>query len=228
MSEAMAGYYAKNLAAERLRRVYDIAPPRVRRYLDAELEHVRSKVRASDVVLELGCGYGRVLEKLSPYAHLVVGIDSAAASLTFAREWLGDRANVHWATMDAITLGFRDGAFDVVTCIQNGISAFGVDRTALMREAVRVTRPGGTVLFSTYAAVFWPDRLDWFRRQAAEGLIGEIDPARTCGGVITCKDGFRATTATPDDFRRLAATLNLTATIQEVDASSLFCEIRAP
>jgi 2-polyprenyl-6-hydroxyphenyl methylase/3-demethylubiquinone-9 3-methyltransferase len=128
--------------------------------------------------------------------------------------------------MDAVALGFRDGVFDVVACIQNGIAAFDVDQTALMREAVRVTRPGGILLFSSYAAAFWPERLDWFHRQAAEGLIGEIDPARTGDGVITCKDGFRATTATPDDFRRLAATLDLNATIQEVDASSLFCEVR--
>ena len=52
--------------------------------------------------------------------------------------------------MDAAALGFRDRVFDVVVCIQNGISAFKVDRRALIAEAIRVTRPGGSVLFSSY------------------------------------------------------------------------------
>ncbi len=32
----MGSYYAENLSAHRLKRVYDLAPPRVRQYLDAE------------------------------------------------------------------------------------------------------------------------------------------------------------------------------------------------
>ncbi len=54
----MSNYYNDKLSAERLVRVYDIAPPRIRKYLDAEIEHVVKKIRQSDIVLELGCGYG--------------------------------------------------------------------------------------------------------------------------------------------------------------------------
>ena len=53
---------------------------------------------------------------------------------------------------------FRDGGFDVVVCIQNGISAFHVDRRLLIERAVRLARQGGQVLFSTYSERFWPDR----------------------------------------------------------------------
>ena len=51
-------YYSDNLAAERLKRCYDIAPPRVRQYLQAELDFVLDRVRPGDVILDLGRGYG--------------------------------------------------------------------------------------------------------------------------------------------------------------------------
>jgi SAM-dependent methyltransferase len=216
-------YYANKLSAERLRRVYDIAPPRVRRYLEAEIDYLLSRITPGDRVIELGCGYGRVLERIAAKAGLSVGIDNSLPNLLMAREVLGPSCLLF--AMDAATLGFADGLFDVVACIQNGISAFKVDQLALMREALRVTCPGGRVLFSSYSARFWDHRLEWFELQAAEGLLGEIDRDQTRDGVIVCKDGFRATTFGPDDFAALAARLGRKAIIEEFDSSSVFCEI---
>jgi SAM-dependent methyltransferase len=224
----VSGYYDDKLAAARLRRCYEIASPRVRQYLDAEMEYVLSRLKPGDVVLELGCGYGRVLPALAGKTRLVAGVDTSFASLALAREELAAYRNVHLVQADAASLGIRDNVFDVVTCIQNGISAFHVDPGELVAEAVRVTKPGGTVLFSSYAEAFWEERLAWFEAQAAEGLLGEIDYQRTGDGVIACKDGFTATTFGPEDFRSLAAPLGLTAHVEEVDGSSLFCEIVKP
>ena len=123
-------------------------------------------------------------------------------------------------------MAFADSVFDTAICIQNGISAFHVDRCALIRECARVTKPGGLMLFSSYSPRFWDDRLEWFELQAAHGLLGEIDHDQTRHGVIVCKDGFRANTVDPEEFRTLCADLNLQATIEEVDGSSLFCEVR--
>ena len=220
----MPGYYAENLSAGKLRRCYEIAPPAVRAYLDAEINFVVSKLRRSDSVLELGCGYGRVLGRLLPSARLVFGIDTSLPSLMAARS----ERKARLAAMNAVSPGFRNAVFDVVVCIQNAVSAFAVDPCALFREAVRITRPGGLVLFSTYAESFWPERLAWFEIQAAHGLIGEIDYERTGNGVIVCRDGFRATTITPDGFRELAACVGIVPALREVGGSSLFCELTVP
>jgi SAM-dependent methyltransferase len=127
--------------------------------------------------------------------------------------------------MDAVALAFRDGIFDVVACIQNGISAFKVDQRALVAESIRVARPGGRVLFSSYSERFWRDRLEWFRLQSEHGLLGEIDPEATGDGVIVCKDGFKATTIGPDEFFSLTSGFDVHRRIEEVDESSIFCEI---
>jgi SAM-dependent methyltransferase len=219
------GYYAKRLSAERLRRCYEIAPVRVKQYLEAEIEYVLSFLGGREQVLELGCGYGRVLSRLCLKAGRAFGIDTSWDSLLLAKTELAGYANSFLICMDAVSMGCRDGVFDLVVCVQNGISAFNVDQHRLLAESVRVTRAGGRVLFSGYAERFWEHRLDWFHRQAAEGLVGAIDTEATGNGVIVCRDGFRAGTLRPQDFLRLTRSLGVKASVREVDGSSLFCEV---
>jgi 2-polyprenyl-6-hydroxyphenyl methylase/3-demethylubiquinone-9 3-methyltransferase len=221
----MASYYEEKLFAFNLKRCYDIAPPRIRQYLDAELAEVLSRVNPDSLVLEMGCGYGRIMPALAEKAGHVVGIDIAGGNLLLAAETLRHVENCSLAIMNGLRMGFRNGTFDVVACIQNGISAFHVHPQDLIREAVRVTRPGGITLFSSYSDKFWNHRLEWFELQAAKGLLGEIDYEHTKDGVLVCKDGFLAITIGPDLFQELTEDLNAYVRIFEVDRSSVFCEI---
>jgi SAM-dependent methyltransferase len=221
----MTSYYEEKLAAERLKQCYEIAPPRVQQYLEAEIAHVLEKIHTWDTVLELGCGYGRILPSLAQKAGTVIGIDTSLASLAMASQMLVNISNCHLADMDAVQLAFHGRVFDCVICIQNGISAFHVDQQALIRESVRVTKPGGIVLYSSYSDKFWEERLRWFHIQSGAGLLGEIDNERTGGGVIVCKDGFTATTVRSDEFLALTSGMNHEVRIIEVDESSLFCEM---
>ncbi len=193
------GYYADNLSGERLRECYEIAPPRVKQYLVAEIAHVASSLQPGDTVLELGCGYGRVALELAHAGVRVTGVDTSAGSIALAERLRGGEGAWEFLVMDATALTFPDDTFDFVVCIQNGICAFGVDKRALVSEALRVTRPGGRAIFSTYAAAFWSERLHWFELQAESGLLGAIDRDATGNGTIVCVDG-----------------------------SSLFCELQKP
>ncbi|MFW9963707.1 MAG: class I SAM-dependent methyltransferase [Candidatus Sifarchaeia archaeon] len=218
-------YYASKLSAEKLKKCYDLATSRVVEYLEAEITHVLTHIEETDMVLELGCGYGRVLSRLAQAAQFVVGIDTSICSLELAKFLYQTKSKYHLFQMDAATLGFQDNTFNKTICIQNGISAFKTDPKKLMMESVRVTKNGGTCLFSSYSDAFWDYRLDWFVIQSREGLLGEIDWDETKEGNIVCKDGFKSTTFRKDDFLTLASLLELEAEIVEVDQSSVFCEI---
>ena len=177
-------------------------------------------------VLELGCGYGRVLERLLGVDCTVVGIDTSKDSLALAKASLRGNPLCHLSQMNAKSLAFRDSSFDMTVCIQNGISAFKVEPRELVLEAVRVTRNQGKCLFSSYSDKFWEHRLEWFKVQSERGLLGEIDWDKTGDGVIVCKDGFRATTFQEQDFQKLTTSLGLDASTIEIDRSSVFCEIK--
>ena len=222
----MTDYYSEKLSGLRLKRVYDVAPLRIKQYLDAEANHVQKRIQAGDLVLELGCGYGRILPGLAARAGWVVGVDTSLPTLMLGQGELRTLRNCSLIQMNASKLSFPDQTFNCVVCIQNGISAFHVDQRALIVESVRVTRGGGIVLFSSYSDKFWKHRLTWFELQSKLGLLGEIDYDKTKDGVIACKDGFTATTVSSDDFHNLTVDLNASVRILEVDESSVFCQIR--
>jgi 2-polyprenyl-6-hydroxyphenyl methylase/3-demethylubiquinone-9 3-methyltransferase len=224
----MDSYYADKLSGYRLQRCYEIASPRVKRYLEAEIEHVQSFVRDTDCILELGCGYGRVTVRLAQTARWAVGIDTAKESLHLARRLAPSEVRCSYLCMDALELGFGDGTFDAVVCVQNGICAFKVDRKRLVKEALRVVRTGGLVFFSSYSDSFWPERLAWFQAQADEGLVGAVDLKASRDGVIVCEGGFRTGRMTPERLRSLGQGVGLKPRIVEVDGSSVFCQLVKP
>jgi SAM-dependent methyltransferase len=53
--------------------------------LEAEIEFVLSKTTPSMLALELGCGYGRVVERLLPRVRLAFGIDTSRPASAWRR-----------------------------------------------------------------------------------------------------------------------------------------------
>jgi 2-polyprenyl-6-hydroxyphenyl methylase/3-demethylubiquinone-9 3-methyltransferase len=219
----MPGYYSEKLSAARLKRCYDLAPPRVKQYLRAEIDFAAGLIKQNHCILELGCGYGRVIDQIAAKAKNVFGIDTSLGSLIMAKEYLSHPDNCHLICSDAVSPSLMTGQFDLVLCLQNGISAFRVNPKNLIQNAYRLNKAGGKALFSTYSEKFWNDRLDWFQIQARYGLIGEIDKEATGEGVIICKDGFRADTVSPTQFKNLISTITQNFELIEIDKSSLFC-----
>jgi len=218
-------YYKDKLSASKLFKCYEIAPSRIKQYLDAEIQFVITNVRGADLVLELGCGYGRVLKTVSPFVSMIIGNDISRGSLELAKSYMEPCKNYRLLQMNASNMSFSPCVFDAVFCIQNGISAFGVDKKRLIAESIRVTKSDGVILFSSYSPKIWADRLDWFRKQSQIGLLGEIDEEKTGGGTIVCKDGFKATTISDSQFTELFREFELDASVIEVDESSIFCKV---
>ncbi len=220
-----SGYYEKKLNAEKLYRVYQTKIPQVRDYLRSEIEFVREHLGGNETALELGAGYGRIMKELSPSLRRITGIDVSEQSVALGREYLGDLANCTVETMDAHTLAF-DETFDVVLCLQNGLSAMKGDPENLVRRSLRVLAPGGTAFFSSYSPKFWEHRLAWFQEQAEKGLLGEIDMENTGNGRIVCKDSFTATTFDREEMERLGKASGRPYRVEEVKDSSIFLTLR--
>jgi 2-polyprenyl-6-hydroxyphenyl methylase/3-demethylubiquinone-9 3-methyltransferase len=215
-------YCKEKLSANRLLECYEIAPPRIKQYLEAEIQFVISNVHHADLVLELGCGYGRAMKRVSPFVAWIGGNDISKDSLELARSHIEGRENCSVFLMDASQMAFDSCTFDAVFCIQNGISAFGVDQKRLIAESIRVTKENGIILFSSYSPKIWEARLQWFKKQSELGLIGEIDEDKSSNGTIVCKDGFRATPITGNQLAELFHERGLKTSIIEVDESSIF------
>lgn len=223
----MSNYYAQRLNATKLFQVYQTKHPRVERYLTEEIGFVRRRLQQNMSVLEVGAGYGRIIKALAPFAARLVGIDISEASVTIGREYLGECPNCNLQVMDAYDLHF-DAEFDVVLCLQNGLSAIKGPPISLIGQCLKVLVPGGRAYFSTYSEKFWPHRLAWFEEQAERGLLGAIDRDKTRDGVIVCQDGFVAVTFSMEQLEELGAASGCRYCLEEVDESSLFLIIEKP
>mgnify|MGYP001408301265 FL=1 len=123
--------------------------------------------------------------------------------------------------MDAHNLQFQE-LYDVLLCLQNGLSAMKVEPVEFIKKVADLLPNKGKAFFSSYSTKFWKHRLAWFQEQSEKGLLGEIDMEKTKDGIIICKDGFRATTHSPEDMDWIGKTSGLAYEVTEVDESSVF------
>ncbi|MFF0244015.1 class I SAM-dependent methyltransferase [Streptosporangium sandarakinum] len=91
--------------------------------------------------LDIGCGTGLYLEAIRSTGRIVVGLDRSADQLRLAR----GRDGAPLLQGDATRLPFAAGTFATVTALW--VSTDVGDFAGLVREAARVLRPGGMLLF---------------------------------------------------------------------------------
>jgi ubiquinone/menaquinone biosynthesis C-methylase UbiE len=105
----------------------------------------RVALETGQLVLDLGCGAGAFLRLVADRGGRAFGIDASEALIAFARQRL-PAADLRVGDMES--LPYEDDTFDLVT----GFNAFffANDFVAAVREAGRVTKPGGAVVIQVW------------------------------------------------------------------------------
>jgi len=103
-------------------------------------------IRKNDVVLEIGCGIGRVGKMVAPLCRKWIGCDVASNMLSLTAQRLKDLANVELVEISGYNLGgVADASVDVVYCTVVFMHLEPWDRYNYVMEAYRVLQPGGRV-----------------------------------------------------------------------------------
>jgi cyclopropane fatty-acyl-phospholipid synthase-like methyltransferase len=158
-------------------------------------------VRASDVVLDAGCGVGGSAIFLAHrYGCRTVGVTLSARQAASARRHAAVRGldgRVAFYVMDYERTGFADGTFDVVWALES--VCYAASKRTFVREAARLLRPGGRLVvadgFAT-KAFYPPDEAALMRRCLGNWAVPGLetaeafcDHAREAGlSDVTCID----------------------------------------
>jgi SAM-dependent methyltransferase len=108
-------------------------------------------IHPEDVILEIGCGIGRVGKPLSRLCLHWFGSDISGGMLRHAAGRLKDCPNT--TLVELATVGLQEfprDAFDLVYCTVVFMHLFEWDRYRYVEESMRVLRPGGRAYFDNF------------------------------------------------------------------------------
>jgi ubiquinone/menaquinone biosynthesis C-methylase UbiE len=118
-----------------------------------QIEHIKQHVDASTVLLDLGCGYGRVAQYLLPTKRLAryIGVDSAYEMLQlfkdrYATTVAEQSTPVTLINADIHTLPLEDQCIDVVVVSAVFLHNHKSTVQRAIEELRRVMKPGATLL----------------------------------------------------------------------------------
>jgi SAM-dependent methyltransferase len=103
-------------------------------------------IRKEDVVLEIGCGIGRVGKVVAPLCRKWIGCDVASNMLSLTAQRLKELSNVELVEISGYNLGgVADASVDVAYCTVVFMHLESWDRYNYIAEAFRVLRPKGRI-----------------------------------------------------------------------------------
>ena len=126
---------------------------RVRATAEETLQWLEASVgiKPDDVILDIGCGIGRVGQVVAPKCKHWIGCDVSPNMLKFARQRLASFDNVSFVEISGFDLRpILDTSVDLVYCTVVFMHLDEWDRYNYVLEAYRVLRPGGRIFVDNF------------------------------------------------------------------------------
>ena len=135
------------------------------------MHYIRKLIPAGSSILELGAGTGRYSVALAKEGHSVTAIELSRANLSLLRENANGIGNLASFEGDALDLGrFDDNSFDATLVLGPMYHLYDEDdQLQALREAIRVTKPGGTVI-TAFLSIHAIMHNDYLRNNFKEGF----------------------------------------------------------
>lgn len=149
------------------------------RFKEEFLRRLIAKIgfKKGDIVLDIGCGAGRFLNKLAAaYGAQGVGLDVSERQIELNSKY--NPYNNRYSVGDAEKLPFSDSSFDFILCLD--VLEHLAHPAACISEAARVLKKGG---FALFYCISKKDRYTWhwFLRKATFNKLGVDTGAKGWG-----------------------------------------------
>lgn len=185
------------------------APELIQNFLDGEIEFIREHINPNKTILEVGCGYGRLLGILSERAKKVVGIDFSKRMVTMAKAKLAGKGNVKIYLMGANKTMFKDENFDYVVCLDNSFGNMPNIELNVLKEMTRVCKKGGEVIVSVFSDNAKEVQIENYTRIGLKGIKDD-------GTAVHTQEGFYSRRFTKEELTKLFSQCGLKCKILKI------------
>lgn len=124
---------------------------------------LKKYVNENSVVLDVGCGIGRIMKFLAPYVGELHGVDVSLEMIELAKKELSDIPNVFLHLTNGVDLKiFPENTFDFVYSFITLQHLEKEDAYVYMEEIYRVLKPGGKAFLgfpNLFSKAYWNDFL---------------------------------------------------------------------
>lgn len=167
-------------------------------FFTQDLTYVKCAERVGSEVLEVGCGFGRLIPAIARNAKSVTGIDFSDLQLLHAGEEINGLPNARVLKMHAEALTFPDASFDTALCMNSTLGNMPGIEQAVLNEMTRVVRRGGDVVARVFADTE-EVRQAQYENYARLGLTN----VRDIGSAVVSDEGFYSRRFSEETLREL-------------------------
>ena len=117
-------------------------------------------------ILDVGCSFGYLSNKLSNISENVIGLDVSIHALTNAKEKY-EHDNLNFICASAANIPLKENSFEIVTLCDglNGMDLTGITRGNAVKESHRVLQQNGFAIFTDYLKPKqFEDYIDYIRK----------------------------------------------------------------
>lgn len=126
--------------------------PEIKGYLLLEEKQILSCINSQDAVLNVGCGYGRILNLLKTNCVKIIGIDSSEDCIKRCKEKFKNLRNISVSKIDIGNTNFESDYFDKIILDFNFLGNIQKSRVEKnLREIKRILKTKGKILGSVYS-----------------------------------------------------------------------------
>ena len=168
----------------------------VRDFFYGDIECIKRFVKPGRNVLEVGCGYGRLLFPLSEKSSKVVGIDFSKKELSQAKRNFRKIKNVKFYYMNATKIHFGKLKFDYVLLMNNALGNMPGIEKKVIGQMIKAAKNGGRIFIRVFSEKAKTAQLKNYKKLGMKGIIN-------LGNAYKTKEGFYSRRFTISEINEL-------------------------
>lgn len=171
-------------------------PESYKEFFTEERKFLEKNILKDSIVLDVGCGDGRMIKFFSKICKKVINIDNDKNAFEKCKENSKQLNNVEIFLEDAENMHFQDKELDVVCCIGTFCN-FGETKHKILLEMKRVLKENGILIITIYNENALEERLKIYEKYTPGEFINKGN------GTILYKNGVISEQFSEEQIRKI-------------------------